>query len=79
VSISRAQGGFRVRDLSGWLVASALSAALIGCPSGASTNHSPEPCKQMGQQCQFAPGKLGACAYKANCEGPGCLYCQSQH
>jgi len=56
-----------------------VALALGGCPRGAATKKAPEPCKEQGQQCEFAPGKLGACAYKANCEGAGCLYCQSQH
>lgn len=60
-------------------VAFVLGLALTGCPGAASTKKAPEPCKELGQQCEFAPGKLGACMYRANCDGPGCLYCQSQH
>lgn len=52
---------------------------LAGCPGGNTTKKSPEPCRELGQQCEFAPGKLGACSYRANCTGAGCLYCQSQH
>jgi hypothetical protein len=62
-----------------FFVAIALCAGLLGCPRGASTKKEPEPCRELGQQCQFDAGKLGACAYKANCQGAGCLYCQSQH
>lgn len=62
-----------------FFVATALCAGLFGCPRGAPTKKAPEPCTQLGQQCQLEPGKLGACAYKANCQGAGCLYCQSQH
>jgi hypothetical protein len=53
--------------------------ALAGCPKRSGGQRAPEPCTQMGQQCELEPGKLGACAYKANCNGADCLYCQSQH
>ena len=53
---------------------------LAGCPGGGkATQKAPEPCRELGQLCEFAPGKLGACSYRANCNGAGCLYCQSQH
>ena len=53
--------------------------ALYGCPRSNATKKAPEPCRELGQQCELEPGKLGACSYKANCNGAGCLYCQSQH
>lgn len=56
-----------------------LALTLAGCPGGASVKKAPEPCRELGQQCEFSPGKLGACSYRANCTGAGCLYCQSQH
>lgn len=56
-----------------------LTLLLAGCPGGNTTKKAPEPCRELGQQCEFAPGKLGACSYRANCTGAGCLYCQSQH
>ena len=56
-----------------------LAVLLCGCPRGTATKKEPEPCKQLGQQCQFEPGKLGACSYRANCSSGNCLYCQSQH
>lgn len=61
------------------LVAFVALFVLSGCPQGSSVKKAPEPCKQLGQQCQLEPGKLGACSYKANCSGADCLYCQSQH
>lgn len=54
------------------------SLLLVACPRGASKKE-PEPCRKLGDQCELEPGKLGACHYKADCSGPGCLYCQSQH
>jgi hypothetical protein len=63
-----------------WLVL--LAGAVItlsACPRGTATKKSPEPCRELGQQCELEPGKLGACSYKASCTGAGCLYCQSQH
>jgi hypothetical protein len=60
-------------------LAAVLALALCGCPPTGAANKEPEPCLKLGQQCQLEPGKLGACAYRANCDAPGCLYCQSQH
>jgi hypothetical protein len=57
-----------------------LLLSLVACPGGGGAKkQAPEPCKALGQQCQLEPGKLGACAYRANCDGANCLYCQSQH
>ena len=53
--------------------------ALWGCPPSNATKKAPLPCRELGQQCELEPGKLGACSYKANCNGASCLYCQSQH
>jgi len=62
------------------LLLAALTSTLVACPRGSATKKPPEPCKQLGQQCEFAPGKLGACSYRADCPSSGtCLYCQSQH
>jgi hypothetical protein len=60
-------------------VSALLALGLCACPRGTATKKAPEPCKELGQQCEFEPGKLGACSYRANCTGPNCLYCQSQH
>ena len=61
-------------------LAALLTFALVGCPGGSASKKPPEPCKQLGQQCEFSPGKLGACSYRTDCNGgPSCLYCQSQH
>jgi hypothetical protein len=65
--------------LSSVAVAVVLALTLGGCPHGEATKKAPEACKELGQQCEFAPGKLGSCSYKTNCNGAGCLYCQSQH
>jgi hypothetical protein len=61
------------------LLGAAFTLMLAGCPGGNAPKKAPEPCRELGQQCEFAPGKLGACSYRANCTGPSCLYCQSQH
>ena len=60
-------------------VFAAITLTLVGCPEGNAVKKPPEPCRELGQQCELAPGKLGACSYRANCTGVGCLYCQSQH
>lgn len=56
-----------------------LLTLLCGCPGGNASKPLPAPCTKLGEQCVFEPGKLGACSYRAHCEGPNCLYCQSQH
>ncbi len=56
-----------------------LSLALLGCPKGGATKKAPEPCKELGQLCEFEPGKLGSCSYRTSCTTTDCLYCQSQH
>jgi hypothetical protein len=71
----------KVSQLFGAVVGAWFVLALAGCPGGPSVKKAPEPCRQLGQQCEFSPGKLGACSYRAHCTGTGadCLYCQSQH
>lgn len=67
----------KLRDVG---VGALLALTLLGCPGGKSAvKKAPEPCRALGQSCEFSPGKLGACSYRANCTGPNCLYCQSQH
>lgn len=56
-----------------------LCAALTSCPGNGGAKRTPLPCTKLGDQCELEPGKLGACSYRANCDGPSCLYCQSQH
>ncbi len=60
-------------------IATVAAVAVTGCPGSRVVKKPPEACKGLGQACEFAPGKLGACAYKANCSGADCFYCQSQH
>ena len=67
------------RSLSFVVVLVLTALCLSACPRSNATKKAPEPCRELGQQCEFSPGKLGACSYKANCTGAGCLYCQSQH
>ncbi len=59
-----------------------LCGGALGCPGKAGNQGkqaAPSVCTKLGEQCQLEPGKLGACSYRASCEGPQCLYCQSQH
>jgi hypothetical protein len=58
---------------------SLLALGLTACPRGEAGKRAPAPCTKLGEQCEFEPGKLGACSYRTNCDGPNCLYCQSQH
>ena len=67
------------RKLRGATVGASLALGLLGCPGKAAVKKAPEPCRELAQQCEFEPGKLGSCSYRANCTGPSCLYCQSQH
>ncbi len=68
--------GVAARALLGGLL---LMLLVTACPKGTAVKKELEACTELGQQCQLEPGKLGACSYKANCQGAGCLYCQSQH
>ncbi|MDX2050888.1 MAG: hypothetical protein SFV15_00765 [Polyangiaceae bacterium] len=61
-----------------WVV-TAAALTVSGCPGKSVSKKVPEPCKKLGQVCEFTAGKLGACAYKPNCAGADCYYCQSQH
>lgn len=40
-----------------------------------------QACSRLGQSCEVAPGKLGACVLKEPCDGAAgsCFVCQSQH
>jgi hypothetical protein len=71
--------GYTLRSRWLGLAAGVCLLSLSGCPRGSGVKKAPEPCKELGQQCELEPGKLGACSYRSNCSGAGCLYCQSQH
>jgi hypothetical protein len=50
------------------------------CPERKVTPPAPlPPCSQVGQRCEFSPGKLGACVQRDDCRGNDCFVCQSQH
>jgi hypothetical protein len=50
------------------------------CPERNATPPAPlPPCSQVGQRCEFSPGKLGACVLRDDCRGNDCFVCQSQH
>lgn len=58
----------------------ALGVSLSGCPTGAGEQKGPPGrCTAFGEQCLFAPGKLGSCVQREGCSGGNCLVCQSQH
>jgi hypothetical protein len=58
----------------------ALALLLSGCPAKTEKPAALEPCKEFGQTCEFAPGKLGSCVQKDECKpGQNCFVCQSQH
>jgi hypothetical protein len=71
--------------LSAWRRAASLALAVglsaSGCPERATApvDDAKAPCKELGQRCEFAPGKLGSCVVVDNCRGPNCFVCQSQH
>jgi hypothetical protein len=37
------------------------------------------PCAQVGQRCEFSPGKFGSCVQRDDCHDKNCFVCQSQH
>lgn len=62
--------------------AAALIAGLLalGCPEQVSAPADvTAPCKEVGQRCEYSPGKLGSCVLNDDCRGQGCFICQSQH
>lgn len=63
-----------------WLLLLVLGLGGAGCPEQTSSPPSPAaPCREVGQRCEFSPGKLGSCVMNDNCQGPNCFVCQSQH
>jgi hypothetical protein len=61
-----------------WLLCGLL---LLACPerkSGPPAAPLP-PCTQVGQRCEFSPGKLGSCVQRDDCHDQNCFVCQSQH
>lgn len=80
IVVAQLQCGMVPRLLLRATVLVAMSGALAGCPSKADqTLPVPAACRAFGQQCMFAPGKLGACVLRENCTGDQCFICQSQH
>jgi hypothetical protein len=39
----------------------------------------PAPCTRFGQTCELAPGKLGTCVQRDDCQTSACFVCQAQH
>jgi|GEM_PF-945420 len=53
---------------------------LAGCER--TTSDAPaklRPCTELGQTCEFSPGKLGSCVVVDGCKRENCFVCQSQH
>jgi hypothetical protein len=70
----------RILTLRRSLVLALLALATAGCPEQTSSpSEASAPCREVGQRCEFAPGKLGSCVHNDNCQGPNCYICQSQH
>ncbi len=60
----------------------ALCLGLWACPEAAPSGQAPEQparCREVGQRCEFSPGKLGSCVLLDTCKGNDCFVCQSQH
>ncbi len=57
--------------------------AVAGCENAAPPGSEVQACASVGQRCQFAPGKLGACVQRDDCDPERdpkrCFVCQSQH
>jgi hypothetical protein len=56
-----------------------LALTTVGCPEQTTSPTPNAPCREVGQRCEYAPGKLGSCVLDDNCKGPSCYVCQSQH
>jgi hypothetical protein len=54
---------------------------LLACPERKSESPPAPlpPCTQVGQRCEFSPGKLGSCVQRDDCHEQNCFVCQSQH
>ena len=67
-----------------WTVALALvvtCSCMLACEKK-TTSEAPAkfaPCTEVGQRCEFSPGKLGSCVQRDDCQGKDCFVCQSQH
>lgn len=62
------------------LLSVCLLLLVTGCPEGVPKGSSgPGPCRKFGDNCEFAPGKLGSCVVRDGCTGNDCFVCQSQH
>jgi hypothetical protein len=67
-----------------WGLAVSLAASCLGasaCREQAAQGTGPKfpPCTEVGQRCEFSPGKLGACVQRDDCREKNCFVCQSQH
>jgi hypothetical protein len=67
-----------------WTLSVVLAAAWLGalaCQKRAAPEPPAKlaPCTEVGQRCEFSPGKLGACVQRDDCQGKDCFICQSQH
>lgn len=56
-----------------------LALTTVGCPETTGSPTPNVPCREVGQRCEYAPGKLGSCVLDDDCKGPDCYVCQSQH
>ena len=70
------------------LALATLTFHTLGCPpSDKNSDAKPRPgtpatvCSSEGKSCEFAPGKLGTCVAKIDCDATkgSCFTCQSQH
>ncbi len=54
---------------------------LTGCPEQMQSDKvaPAAPCRELGQRCEFSPGKLGSCVVVDGCKSDNCFVCQSQH
>jgi hypothetical protein len=70
------------------LLAPLLALLLVACPpstsssgssKGTTKENAAEPCKKVGDTCEYSPGKLGSCVLQDSCTAAYCFVCQSQH
>ena len=59
----------------------ALAVGLCACPPRGDKEQPSKPrtCTKFGEQCDYAPGKLGTCVRRDDCTQGNCFVCQSQH
>jgi len=75
----KTQRASRAHGWRSWALAAGLSVSACREQATQATPDKLPPCTQVGQRCEFSPGKLGSCVQRDDCREKNCFICQSQH